>query len=320
MSTLRLAIPSKGRLKEQAEAYFADAELRIRALGGARGYAARLEGVDGVDVQLLSASEIAAGVISGDIHVGVTGEDLLRESAVDLDAVAHLITPLGFGGARLVVAAPKSWIDVETMADVEDVGARFEARTGRPLRVATKYLRQTRRFFADKGVTHYQIVESAGATEGAPAAGAAELVVDITTSGATLESNGLKILSDGLILDSQAQLAASLSAQWTPEALGALRSLLDAVTARAAGRRSRLLSFAPDFDVSVLPGDVKGKLEIVAPGQAICPFGATHTVCRIIAQHGGAPVRAATLDFIHRADNPEFASFAARLATAGSGR
>ncbi len=311
MSALRIAIPSKGRLKEQAEAYFGDAELRIRALGGARGYAARLDGVDGVDVQLLSASEIAAGVISGDLHIGVTGEDLLRESAIDLDAVVHLITPLGFGGARLVVAAPKSWIDVDTMADVEDVGARFEARTGRPLRVATKYVRQTRRFFAERGVTHYHIVESAGATEGAPAAGAAELVVDITTSGATLESNGLKILSDGLILDSQAQLAASLTAAWTPETLTALRSLLDAIVARSAGRRSRLLSFNASFDVSKLAADLS--LEVVAPGQLICPHPATHTVSRQIAALGGGPVRSSSLDFIHRADNAEYSAFAARL-------
>jgi ATP phosphoribosyltransferase len=226
MTTLKLAIPSKGRLKEQTEAFFAKVGITIEALGGARGYQARVAEIADIEVRLLSASEIASAVIGGDIHAGVSGEDLLREQAGDLERVAHLLAPLGFGRADLVVAAPKSWIDVETMADVDDVGARLEAATGRKLRVATKYVRSTRRFFTTEGVGHYRIVESAGATEGAPAAGVAELVVDITTTGATLASNGLKILRDGLILASQAQLVASLDAEWSPQALGALRALM----------------------------------------------------------------------------------------------
>jgi ATP phosphoribosyltransferase len=226
MSALKLAIPSKGRLKEQAEEFFANAGFRIEALGGSRGYFARIPNLPDVEVRLLSASEIASSVIAGDVHVGVSGEDLLREQAGDLDRVVHLLAPLGFGRADLVVAAPKSWLDVETMADVDDVAARMEASTGRKMRVATKYVRSTRRFFTAEGVGHYRIVESAGATEGAPAAGVAELVVDITTTGATLESNGLKILRDGVILRSQAQLAASLGADWSAGALASLRELV----------------------------------------------------------------------------------------------
>ncbi len=225
MSTLKLAIPSKGRLKEQAEEFFANAGFRIEALGGSRGYFARIPTLPDVEVRLLSASEIASSVIAGDVHVGVSGEDLLREQAGDLDRVVHLLAPLGFGRADLVVAAPKSWLDVETMADVDDVAARMEASTGRKMRVATKYVRSTRRFFTAEGVGHYRIVESAGATEGAPAAGVAELVVDITTTGATLESNGLKILRDGVILRSQAQLAASLGADWSAGSLQSLGKL-----------------------------------------------------------------------------------------------
>lgn len=226
MSALKLAIPSKGRLKEQAEAFFANAGFPIEALGGSRGYFARIPNLPGVEVRLLSASEIASGVIAGDVHVGVSGEDLLREQAGDLDRVVHLLSPLGFGRADLVVAAPKSWLDVETMADLDDVAARMEASTGRKMRVATKYVRSTRRFFTAEGVGHYRIVESAGATEGAPAAGVAELVVDITTTGATLESNGLKVLRDGVILRSQAQLAASLGADWSADALVSLGALV----------------------------------------------------------------------------------------------
>lgn len=243
MSTLKLAIPSKGRLKEQTEDYFAKAGFRIEPLGGARGYFARIATLPDVEVRLLSAGEIAAGVIAGDVHVGVSGEDLLREQAGDLDRVVHLLAPLGFGRADLVVAAPKSWLDVETMADVDDVAARMEAATGRKLRVATKYVRSTRRFFTAEGVGHYRIVESAGATEGAPAAGVAELVVDITTTGATLESNGLKILRDGVILRSEAQLAASIGAEWSEGALASLRALLRGIGGGEASGAARFDEF-----------------------------------------------------------------------------
>jgi ATP phosphoribosyltransferase len=143
---------------------------------------------------------------------------------------------LGFGRADVVVAAPKSWIDVETMADVEEVAAAFLARTGRRLRVATKYTVLARGFFARHGVTDYRIVESSGATEGAPAAGAAELIVDITTTGATLAANHLKTLVDGVILKSEAQLAASLKAPWTRDQVEIVRGLLQAVEASARAK------------------------------------------------------------------------------------
>jgi ATP phosphoribosyltransferase len=243
MSTLTLAVPSKGRLKEQTEEFFRDAGYAITPVGGARGYLARIPALPAIEVRLLSASEIASGVISGDINCGISGEDLLREQAGDLERVAHLLAPLGFGRADLVVAAPASWLDVETMADVDDVAARMEVAKARKLRVATKYVRSTRRFFTEEGVGHYRIVESAGATEGAPAAGVADLVVDITTTGATLKANGLKILSDGVILRSQAQLVASLEADWTDAGLEALQTLVSAFEQRAGLRTTRFEDF-----------------------------------------------------------------------------
>ena len=201
---LIIAIPSKGRLKEQVEEWLADCGLSLSVSGGARGYLANLKGLPGAQVRLLSAGDIAEALGSGEAHLGITGEDLLRERG-NLEGRAMLLRPLGFGRADLVVAAPKSWLDVDTMADLEEVAHDFVARTGRRMRVATKYLAQTRAFFARHGVADYRITESSGATEGTPASGAAELIVDITTTGATLAANGLKILSDGLILRSQAQ-------------------------------------------------------------------------------------------------------------------
>lgn len=243
MSTLTLAVPSKGRLKEQTEAFFRDAGCAIEPMGGARGYLARIQALPDIEVRLLSASEIASSVIAGDVHCGISGEDLLREQAGDLERVVHLLAPLGFGRADLVVAAPASWLDVETMADVDDVAARMEGATGRKLRVATKYVRSTRRFFTEEGVGHYRIVESAGATEGTPAAGVADLVVDITTTGATLKANGLKILSDGIILRSEAQLAASLEAEWSDIGIRSLGALVATFESRAGFRTSRFDDF-----------------------------------------------------------------------------
>jgi ATP phosphoribosyltransferase len=247
---LIIAIPSKGRLKEQVEAWLADCGLGLRSAGGARGYSAALDGFDDVHVRLASASDIATALNTGDIHLGVTGEDLLREAEDGRRARVLLLIALGFGRADLVVAAPKSWVDVETMADVSDVAHLYLARTGRRLRVATKYLSQTRTFFARHGIADYRIAESGGATEGAPAAGLAELVVDITTTGATLAANGLKVLADGLILKSQAHLAAALDASWNAAHLASCRRLLAILEARARGKATASLAWPPGQDAA----------------------------------------------------------------------
>ncbi len=234
---LIIALPSKGRLKDQVEAWLEDCGLPLRSVGGARGYVAQIVGFNDVQVRLASAGDIAVSLVAGDIHAGVTGEDLLAEEGQVGHPSVIMLQALGFGRADLIVAAPQSWIDVETMADVDDVARLYLARTGRRLRVATKYLSQTRAFFASHGIADYRLVESGGATEGAPAAGAAELVVDITTTGATLAANGLKILSDGVILRSQAQLAAGLTAAWTAEHVATFRRVLGVIEARARGKR-----------------------------------------------------------------------------------
>lgn len=226
MSPLILALPSKGRLKEQCEAWLSEAGLTVEMAGGARGYRASLAGAPDIAVQYLSAGAIAGALDAGEVHMGVTGEDLLRERADDIDDRVALLRGLGFGNADVVVAAPESWVDVDTMTDVDEVAHAYLARTGGRLRVATKYFTLTRSFFAAHGVVDYRIVASTGATEGAPAAGTAELIVDITTTGATLVANQLKILRDGVILRSQANLAASRTARWTTRQITATRRLL----------------------------------------------------------------------------------------------
>ncbi len=155
---LVLCVPSKGRLQENAHAFFARAGLDVMQARGARDYRGRLVQVPGVEVAFLSASEIVSQLAAGTAHLGVTGEDLVRESVPDADARLTLLTPLGFGHANVVVAVPQAWIDVSTMADLEDVAGAYHARRGERMRVATKYINLTRRFFAEAGVSDYRIV------------------------------------------------------------------------------------------------------------------------------------------------------------------
>src|SRR6185503_18666995 len=171
--------------------------------------------------------EIAREVGAGAVHLGVTGRDQVEETVANFADRVEFILPLGFGRCDVVVAVPEAWIDVAGMEDLDDVAADFRARHGRRLTVATKYVNLTRRFFAGHGIADYKIVESLGATEGAPASGAADLIVDITTTGATLRANGLKVLADGVILRSEAHLVASLTAKWGKTSRMALTKLLD---------------------------------------------------------------------------------------------
>jgi ATP phosphoribosyltransferase len=245
---LIIGLPSKGRLKEQVETWLADCGFEVGADGGGRGYTAGIGGLPGARVQFLSASAIAGALEAGDIHLGVTGEDLLREIGETIERRVMMLRPLGLGRADVVVAVPQSWLDVETTADLEEVAQTFLARTGGRIRVATKYAALTRGFFARLGIADYRIVFSEGATEGAPAAGAAELIVDITTTGATLAANHLKVLQDGTILKSQAQLAAALTARWDAHRLAVARRLLSVVEARARARRLATLAWPAELD------------------------------------------------------------------------
>lgn len=223
-----IAVPSKGRMMDHAEGLFARAGFGLRRTGSARGYTGVIDGLDGVEVAFLSSGEIAQALKDGSVDIGVTGEDLLRETIADVEGSLDILLRLGFGPADVVVAVPVCWLDVATMSDLDEVSVAFYASHNRRLRVATKYTGLTRRFFADKGVTGYRIVESLGATEGAPAAGTAEVIVDITTTGSTLRANQLKILDDGVILKSEAVLACRKPLAKTPRVVD-LRDRLESV-------------------------------------------------------------------------------------------
>jgi ATP phosphoribosyltransferase len=311
-SPLLLGIPSKGRLQENCTAFFGRAGMRFVQERGARDYRGAIAGMDDVEVVFLSASEIAGQLASGAIHLGVTGEDLVREEIARADERVVLLTPLGFGHANVVVAVPQAWIDVRGMADIEDVAAGFRHRHGRRLRVATKYVTLTRAFFSRHGVADYLIVESLGATEGAPASGTADLVVDITTTGGTLSANALKVLEDGVILQSQANLVASLSIEWSARARTGANAILARIAAetRAAALREVRCAVA-SFDAAALAEASErfaatAPFGLPAPGQPLtlhAPSGEIYALAEWLAARGARSIGVTALDFLFEPSN-----------------
>jgi ATP phosphoribosyltransferase len=223
---LVIAVPSKGRLEEETRRVFGESRLPITRPGGARAYVGAIKNQPQVQVRFFPAAEIARELIMGAIDMGVTGSDLIHEGAEGGEQHVVFVKPLNFGQANVVLAVPDAWIDVTHMADLADVASDFRLRHGRWLRVATKYVHLTRKFFAQWGIAEYRIVESAGATEAAPASGTADLIVDITSSGETLAANALRVLEDGLIMKSEANLIVSKKAQWSPLKKAQLEAIL----------------------------------------------------------------------------------------------
>lgn len=320
---LIIAVPAKGRLQENAEEFFARAGMKLVKPRGARDYRGAVAGMTGVEVAYLSASEIADALSQGSIHLGVTGEDLLRESIPDMDKRVVIIEGLGFGFANVVVAVPQAWIDVRSMADLDDVATAFRLKHDRKMRVATKYINLTRDFFSHLGIVDYRIVESSGATEGAPAAGSAELIVDITTTGTTLAANGLKIVDDGTILKSQANLVASRSASWGEAERETARRILDRVAAQARARAYReVRTRFPGCNDAML-AEATSRFGVVTPfggptssGMLTlhCPPGAVYDLACFMRERGAQSITVAEIEYVFSPDNPLYARLAAGLA------
>jgi ATP phosphoribosyltransferase len=211
---IKLGVPSKGRLMEKTFDWFSERGISLKRTGEAREYAGAVEGVDGVELVLLSAAEIPRELAAGRIHLGVTGTDLVREELGDWAAQVAELAPMGFGHADLIVAVPKAWVDVETLDDLDAAAAAFRAQHGFRLRIATKYHRLVRDYLRAHGVADYQLVDSQGATEGTVKNLTAEAIADITSTGETLRANHLKILRDAPVLCSQATLFAARGADW----------------------------------------------------------------------------------------------------------
>jgi ATP phosphoribosyltransferase len=210
--TIKLGVPSKGRLMEKTFEWFAARGITLSRSASEREYAGAVDGIANVELVLLSAGEIPRELAAGRIHLGVTGTDLVREKLGQWDQQVKELAELGFGHADLIIAVPSAWVDVDTLDDLDAAAAAFRARHGFRLRIATKYHRLVRDFLRTAGVADYALVDSQGATEGTVKFETAEAVADITSTGETLRANHLKLLQDGLILKSQATLFRSRAA------------------------------------------------------------------------------------------------------------
>jgi ATP phosphoribosyltransferase len=319
---LVLAVPSKGRLQENARAFFAHAGLSLVQPRGARDYRGTIDGLDGVEVAYLSAAEITTQLAHGAVHLGVTGEDLVREMVPESAERVIMIDPLGFGHANVVVAVPQAWIDVRSMADLDDVATAFRHRHDRKMRIATKYMNLARGFLAAHNIIDYRIVESAGATEGAPAAGTAELIVDITTTGSTLAANALKVVDDGVILRSQANLVAARRANWGAAEREAARIILDRVAAERRARAFREVRTRFARCDEALLAEAKARFGVVAPfggptssGMVTlhCPPDTLHGLASLLRERGADVVSVSRPDYVFARDNPLYAKLEAGL-------
>jgi ATP phosphoribosyltransferase len=317
-----IAVPAKGRLQADADAFFRRAGLELVKPRGARDYRGTIDGVPGIEVAYLSAAEITQLLAQGAIHLGITGEDLVREQIPDASSKVIFIEGLGFGGANVVVAVPQAWIDVHNMADLDDVATAFRLKHDRKLRVATKYLNLTRDFFSTHGITDYRIVESVGATEAAPANGTAELIVDITSTGSTLAANALKIIEDGIILRSQATLLASLGATWGEREHQTARIVLDRIASQARARTFLEVRTRFPGCNDALMAEARERFGVVAPlggptssGMLTlhCAPARVQGLASFLREKGASGITVTGLDYVFTRDHPLYAKLEAGL-------
>jgi ATP phosphoribosyltransferase len=224
--SLKLGVPSKGRLMEKTFGWFEKRGVTLTRTGSDREYAGAVDGIDGVSLVLLSAGEIPRELAAGRIHLGVTGTDLVHEKLPRWEQQVEEVERLGFGQADLIIAVPACWVDVDTLDDLDAAAAAFRVRHGHRMRIATKYHRLVREFLSDSGVADFSLVDSQGATEGTVKNETAEGIADITSTGETLRANHLKILSDGLILRSQATLWRSRVPRYSDADKATLKALM----------------------------------------------------------------------------------------------
>jgi len=235
--TLKLAVPSKGRLMDKTFDWFGARGITLSKAGAEREYSGRVDGVAGVDLVLMAAGEIPHELEAGRIHLGVTGTDLVREKLAHWDQTVTELASLGFGQADLVLAVPQAWVDVESLDDLDAVAAAFRRQHGQRLRIATKYHRLVREYLRDQGVADYRLVDSQGATEGTVANLNAEAIADITSTGETLRANHLKIIGGDPIHRSQATLFKTYRADWDSGATAALAGIMARLQGPAAPQR-----------------------------------------------------------------------------------
>jgi ATP phosphoribosyltransferase len=326
---LIFALPSKERLHDEAVDFLGQCGFKIRKSSDQREYSAKLSGIANVSINYYRPGEIPARIETGDAHIGITGEDLYREYSENQTA-SHLLKPnLGFGGARLVVGVPQSWIDVTSIEDLDEAAVLFRQKHGRSLRVATKFMRLARAFFSDQGIVEYSLVESLGATEGAPKAGFADLIVDLTSTGATMTQNHLKEIDGGTVLQSECCLIASLHENiWSKTTLDALEQIIEQMEARMRATGLLTLRFSVPADRAAKIGKAlrdshkctpisSRAHEDAAPRPAsqrddlvvLCPKASVYGVVKYLRASGAGEVIVDRSEFVYQSPPPSIEGF-----------
>ena len=225
-SFINIGIPSKGRLRKDVLNIFKKNKLKLISERGERDLFGSIKNKKNIKVVYLHAREIIQRLGDGSLDLGFSGFDLLKESEINIQNKISVTKKYNFGKATLVVAIPDEWIDVQTIADLEEIAFEFKDKKKKRLRVGTKYPNLTREFLFSKGVTQFKLVDSLGATETYPFTGSAEIITDITSTGETLRANNLRILKDGEILKSEACMMISRSSQKNKEVQKLAKSLI----------------------------------------------------------------------------------------------
>ena len=312
MRSLLLALPSKGRLHEQMNKFFDQSGLKLGRSGGKRTYSGFIEGINEIEILYLSASEISNELLKGNIHMGITGIDLIEESKTSASKEVVLLSKLGFGKANVVIAVPNSWIDVENIKDLSEVASEFRSYNNRRMRVATKFTNITRNFFSKNGISNYRLVDSAGATEGSPAAGTSEIIVDITETGQTIEANSLKILKDGIMLESQSCIFSTVGDIWNEVDLKSAEKFLRIISARSEALNKAELFFDFTENYEELEINLYRKFKaIFVKGSPILGEGVSLIVplseltsCSLyLTNLGYGPIRTTQPNFIYNKDS-----------------
>jgi len=214
-NSIRMGIPSKGRMAEDTQALLSACQLPVKKLNP-RQYAAEIPSVPGMEIWFQRATDVVRKILSGDIDVGIVGYDMLAEIGYGDDDLVIVHDALGFGGCHLAVAIPQAWDEINSMRELMALPKWGPAR---PLRVVTAYPNVAEKFFKDIGFEHVEISTADGALEAAPAMGAADCILDLVSSGTTLRENNLKEIEGGRVLDSQGVLVASREALLKREGL-----------------------------------------------------------------------------------------------------
>ena len=227
---LRLAVPSDGALHEPSLSFLRSCGIEVLRTN-LRCYTAEIPTLPGVAVHFQRASDIAPKVEEGNADVGIVGRDRLLESLREGGDTNVVIERLGFGHAELVIGVPDSWVDVTSLADLADLSLEFRDQ-GWDLRIATKYPRLVERFLLRGGVNYFSVEPTSGTVEAAPAMGYADIIADISSSGATMRENRLKTVIGGTIMRSEACLIGNRQMlSDAPEKLGAATALVERIDA-----------------------------------------------------------------------------------------